>query len=151
MLPIFGKTTCPKPRIPTNPPRGTRGSQRSPLPAPGGLDVLLAQARRGGDLLEARLAGEVAPREGTHQGQLTAALLDRANLTGLVLGCIETKFCRKICVGRLSPRSTQCTHSFAQLCSGNFFCQNLPKFRVRFVGDMLAWVRWTVKKTIFFQ
>ena len=28
----------------------------------------------------------------------TAALLDRANLTGLVLGCIEAKFCRKICV-----------------------------------------------------
>ena len=27
-----------------------------------------------------------------------AALLDRANLTGLVLGCIEAKFCKKICV-----------------------------------------------------
>ena len=29
---------------------------------------------------------------------LAAALLDRANLTGLVLGCIEAKFCKKICV-----------------------------------------------------
>ena len=27
-----------------------------------------------------------------------AALVDRANLTGLVLGCIEAKFCKKICV-----------------------------------------------------
>ena len=44
----------------------------------------------------------------------SAALLDRANLTGLVLGCIEANFCKKICVGKLSPRSTQCTplHSF---------------------------------------
>ena len=33
----------------------------------------------------------------------------RANLTGLVLGCIEAKFCKKICVWKLSPRSTQCT------------------------------------------
>jgi len=28
----------------------------------------------------------------------SAALLDRANLTGLVLGCIKAKFCKKICV-----------------------------------------------------
>ena len=34
---------------------------------------------------------------------------ERANLTGLVLSCIEAKFCKKICVGKLSPRSTQCT------------------------------------------
>ena len=33
----------------------------------------------------------------------------RANFTGLVLGCIEAKICNKICVGKLSPRSTQCT------------------------------------------
>ena len=31
------------------------------------------------------------------------------NFTGLVLGCIETKFCKKILVGKLSPRSSQCT------------------------------------------
>ena len=28
----------------------------------------------------------------------TSTRLDRANLTGLVLGCIEAKFCKKICV-----------------------------------------------------
>ena len=38
-----------------------------------------------------------------------SALLDRADFTGLVFGCIETKFCKKIFVGKLSPRSTQCT------------------------------------------
>ena len=32
-----------------------------------------------------------------------------ANFTGLVIGCIEAKFCKKICVGKLSPRSTQWT------------------------------------------
>ena len=35
--------------------------------------------------------------------------LDRANLTRLVLGCIEAKFCNKICVGIFLPRSTKCT------------------------------------------
>ena len=44
----------------------------------------------------------------------------RLNLAGLVLGCIEAKSCKKICVGKLSPRSTQCTtlHSsaIAKLC-----------------------------------
>ena len=34
---------------------------------------------------------------------------EHANLTGLVLSCIEAKFCKKICIGKLSPRSTQCT------------------------------------------
>ena len=33
----------------------------------------------------------------------------RTNFTGLVLGCIETKICKKVCVWKLSPRSTQCT------------------------------------------
>ena len=27
----------------------------------------------------------------------------------LVIGCIEAKFCKKTCVGKLSPRSTRCT------------------------------------------
>ena len=54
----------------------------------------------------------------------------RANLTGLVLGCIKAKFCKKICVGKLSPRSTQCTplHSSAISFLNDFlakFCQNL--------------------------
>ena len=34
---------------------------------------------------------------------------ERANITELVLGCIEAKFCKEILVGKLSPRSTQCT------------------------------------------
>ena len=48
-----------------------------------------------------------------------AALLDRANFTGLVLGCIEAKVCKKICVGigKLSPRSTQCTPLHRSQCS----------------------------------
>ena len=32
-----------------------------------------------------------------------------ANFEGLVLGCIEVKVCKKICVGKLLPRSTKCT------------------------------------------
>ena len=36
-----------------------------------------------------------------------------ANLTGLVLGCIEANFCKKICVWKLSPRSTQCAEAGA--------------------------------------
>ena len=32
-----------------------------------------------------------------------------ANLKGLVLSCIEATFCKKICVWKLSPRSTECT------------------------------------------
>ena len=38
-----------------------------------------------------------AEEEGLDDG-LNGALLDRANLTGLVLGCIEAKFCKQICV-----------------------------------------------------
>ena len=33
----------------------------------------------------------------------------QGNFTGLVLGCIETEFCKEILVGKLSSRSTQCT------------------------------------------
>ena len=33
---------------------------------------------------------------------------ERVNLTRLVLGCIEAKHCKKICVGKLKRRSTQC-------------------------------------------
>ena len=32
-----------------------------------------------------------------------------SNFTGLVLGWIESEFCTQILVGKLSPRSTQCT------------------------------------------
>ena len=76
---------------------------------------------------------------------------ERANLKGLVLGCIEAKFCNKICVGKLSPRPTQCTPvhrsqnttfcskiaenfanilpNFAQSVNNSLdFGQNLPEF-----------------------
>jgi hypothetical protein len=39
------------------------------------------------------------------------------NLTRLVLWCIEAKFCKKICVGKLSPRCTQCTPLHRSLSS----------------------------------
>ena len=35
--------------------------------------------------------------------------LELSNFAGLVLGCIEAKLCKSILVGKLSPRSTQCT------------------------------------------
>ena len=35
---------------------------------------------------------------------------ERANLTGLVNGCIEAKFCNKICVGRRNPYIVQETN-----------------------------------------
>ena len=65
-----------------------------------------------------------------------APVLDRANLTGFVLGCIEAKFCKKICVWKLSPRSTQCTplnRSQSSICClkiSEFFAKILliPKF-----------------------
>ena len=41
----------------------------------------------------------------------------RRNFRGLVLGCIEAKFCKKICVGKLSSRSTQCTPLHRSLIS----------------------------------
>ena len=47
-------------------------------------------------------------REG--HGQLQRSEVNdsgQANFTGLVLGCIEADFCKKICVRKLSPRSTQ--------------------------------------------
>ena len=66
---------------------------------------------------------------------------EQANLTGLVLGCIEAKFCKNICVGKLSPRSTQCTplhrSQFSKFSSkiaehfANFFvkfCQIFARF-----------------------
>ena len=39
------------------------------------------------------------------------------NFTGLVLGCIEAKFCKQILVGKVSPRSTQCTPLHRSLIS----------------------------------
>ena len=60
---------------------------------------------------------------------------ERANFTGLVNGCVETKFCNKICVRKLSPRSTQCTPLHRSLISkfslkiAEFFPLFFPKFR----------------------
>ena len=56
---------------------------------------------------------------------LASALLGRADLTGLVLVCIEAKFCKKICVWKLSPRSTQCTPLHSSVIS--IFCQKFAK------------------------
>ena len=44
-------------------------------------------------LVSATVALRRCVREGLGRG-----LLDRANLTGLVLGCIKAKVCKKICV-----------------------------------------------------
>ena len=67
------------------------------------------------------------PTTWTTRRQL-AALLGRANLTGLVLGCIEAKFCKKICVWKLSPRSTQCTPLHSSAISK--FAKNLLIFTI---------------------
>ena len=50
----------------------------------------------------------------------------RANLTRLVFRCIEAKFCKKVLVGQLSPRSTQCTplHRYHQ---SSIFCSKLAE------------------------
>ena len=39
------------------------------------------------------------------------------NFDGLVLGCIDADFCKQIRVGKLSPRSTQCTPLHRSLIS----------------------------------
>ena len=54
---------------------------------------------------------------GTHTDVRTfQRSLQHANFGGAVLGCIEAKFCKKICVWKLSPRSTQCTPLHSALC-----------------------------------
>ena len=88
---------------------------------------------------DARAAAPEAPHVEVPGGSVRG---ERANLKGLVLGCIEAKFCKKICVGKLSPRSTQCTplhlSQCSKLCSkiakmfATFFaksCLNLTNFR----------------------
>ena len=44
----------------------------------------------------------------------------------LVIGCIEANFFKKICVGKLSPRSTQCTP--LQRSQSAFFVQKSLNF-----------------------
>ena len=55
---------------------------------------------------------------------------ERANFTRLVLGCIEAKFCKEMLVGKLSPRSTQCTLLHSSAISFFFakICQNVAEF-----------------------
>ena len=80
----------------------------------------------------------------------------RANFGGLVLGGIEAKFCNKICVGKHSPRSTQCAplHSsaisiFCQIVSKSFvkisknckFVANSTRRLEKFENESLLWIR----------
>ena len=77
-----------------------------------------------------------------------------ANLTGLVLGCIEAKICNKMCVWKLSPRSTQCTPLHSSVIS--FFvkcCQNSAKFckisniseKFRKFSKKNCWICWILQ------
>ena len=81
--------------------------------------------RRGRPRRSEELGSQGPVRKGRSIGgsPLAAASLGRANLAGLVLGCIEAKFCKKICVGKLSPRFTQCTPLHRSLSSN--FCSEL--------------------------
>ena len=45
-------------------------------------------------------------------------------IIGLVLGCIEAKFCKQILVGKLSPRSTQCTPLHRSLTWASITCSD---------------------------
>ena len=75
-------------RRPPRPPRrrSRPGSPRRGPPCPPG-----GRARR----------ARCGPRPRGRSGRPAngAPVLDRANFTGFVLGCIEAKFCKKICVG----------------------------------------------------
>ena len=54
---------------------------------------------------------------------------ERANSTRLVLSCIEAKFCKQILVGKLWPRSTQCTPLHRSLIS--IFSSKIAKKKSR--------------------
>ena len=49
-------------------------------------------------MAEARAAHAAGAQDAAGSDTPLVAELDRANLTGLVLGCIKAKFCKKICV-----------------------------------------------------
>ena len=51
------------------------------------------------------------------------------NFEGLVLGCIDADFCKYILVGKLSPRSTQCTPLHRSLIS--IFSSKIANFFLR--------------------
>ena len=60
----------------------------------------------------------------------TDAERNAANFVGLVLGCIEATVCKKLCVGKLSPRSTQCTPLHSSVIA--IFCQKIAKIFANF-------------------
>ena len=71
--------------------------------------------------------GVVVPRGGRVRKRL--AVSPPANFRGLVLGCIKAKFCKKLCVWKLSPRSRQCTplHS-SKITFFSKIARILPRF-----------------------
>ena len=81
----------------------------------------------------------------------------RANFRELLLGCIETKFCKQILVGKLSPRSTQCTPLHRSLISkfslkiADFFCCFFPKISQMLPGFCLFFAKFNKKNSGFFQ
>merc|ERR1719159_1399629 len=79
--------------------------KRSPLILRRGeFEVALEPKQKGKRDMASEAATEPSAEEGSISCATTAAellaWLDRANFTGLVLGCIEAKFCNKICVGK---------------------------------------------------
>merc|ERR1719161_2828280 len=81
-------------------------------------------------------ANEVRGRAGLQEARyVIESVICDPNFEGLVLGCIEADFCNQILVGKLSPRSTQCTPLHRSLISkislkiAEFFAVFFPKFR----------------------
>ena len=72
-----------------------------------GVEQVDADALR--RVLDGRLPSEPLRGELTRSVPGGSVRGERANLTRLVIGCIEAKICKNICVGKLSPRSTKCT------------------------------------------
>ena len=65
-------------------------------------------------------AARPAPSTRGRTGSFTGTIRTATNFaipTAPMLLCIEAKFCNKICVGKLSPKSTQCTPLHRSLSS----------------------------------
>ena len=84
-------------------------------------------------------SARAAPFDRRRLKMASPPLLGRANLTGLVLGCIEAKFCKKICVGKLSPRSTQCTPLHRSQSSK--FCLKIAEFFAKILLDFVKFMQ----------
>ena len=93
-----------------------------------------ATKKRGADRLGAARSPRADLTGENTIGKLNRWVILKSNfeVSGLVFSCIETKFCKKILVGKLSPRSTQCTplhRSLISKFSSNFaFFKRLPIF-----------------------